>query len=257
MPTLNESVRYEADDRPPPLLTAGLGLQYAILSLATVVLVALLFIFGVKILICDGLNYRTGIIVGVGFWVGVAVQFDLIFPQRIDGPWGQLLSQGMTAGGLTVILLRGILDLTSARPGRLRTNLSTTTLGEIDHFLSDAARRMKCDAAMTHRLRAVGEETVHTLLSIGANDPVRRLLIVARADGRAVNLEFIASGGDFNLEDQLAMLDSAGQGWPSEAEMPLRLLRHYATTVRHQQFHDTDIVTTRLEPEGSAVGNTA
>ena len=241
----------------PKLVAVVVAIPGPVAAAYFVVLVALLFIFGVKILISDGLDYRTGMIVGVGFWVGVAFQFDLIFPQHIDGPWGQLLSQGMTAGGLTVILLRGILDLTSARPRRLRTNLSTTTLGEIDHFLSDAARRMKCDDAMTHRLRAVGEETVHTLLSLGANDPVRRLLIVARADGRAVNLEFMASGGDFNLEDQLAMLDSAGQDWPSEAEMPLRLLRHYATTVRHQQFHDTDIVTTRLEPEGSAVGNTA
>ena len=53
------------------------------------------------------------------------------------------------------------------------------------------------------------------------------------------------------------MLDSAGNDWPSEAETPLRLLRHYATTVRHQQFHDTDIVTTRLEPEGSALGKSA
>ena len=44
MPTLNESVRYEADDRPPPLLTAGLGLQYAILSLATVVLAPVVLI---------------------------------------------------------------------------------------------------------------------------------------------------------------------------------------------------------------------
>ena len=36
----------------------------------------------------------------------------------------------------------------------------------------------------------------------------------------------------------------------SEAEMPLRLLRHYATAVRHQQYHDTDIVTFRVEPRG-------
>ena len=40
-------------------------------------------------------------------------------------------------------------------------------------------------------------------------------------------------------------------GLPNEAEMPLRLLRHYATSVRHQQYHDTDIVTFRMEPRGS------
>ncbi|MDE0269601.1 MAG: hypothetical protein OXP11_00160 [Gammaproteobacteria bacterium] len=135
MPTLNESVRYEADDRPPPLLTAGLGLQYAILSLATVVLAPVVLI------------------------------------------------------------------------------------------------------------TVAGESEAYFVVLVA-------LLFI-------FGVKILISGGDFNLEDQLAMLDSTGQDWPSEAEVPLRLLRHYATTVRHQQFHDTDIVPTRLEPEGSAVGNPA
>ena len=41
------------------------------------------------------------------------------------------------------------------------------------------------------------------------------------------------------------MLSEGVTGLPNEAEMPLRLLRHYATSVRHQQYHDTDIVTFR------------
>ena len=235
----------------PKLVAVAVAIPGPVVAAYFVVLIALLFIFGVKILVNDGLDYQKSMIVGVGFFVGLAFQFDLIFPELLDGPWARLLSHGMTAGGLTVILLHGILDLTSARPRRLRTDLSTAKLGEIDRFLCDVARRMKCDEPMTHRLRAVAEEAVHTLLGNGADDPVRRLLIVARADGRAVSLEFMASGGDLNLEDQLAMLGSAEKDWPSEAETPLRLLRHYATTVSHQQFHDTDIVTTRLEPESA------
>lgn len=238
----------------PKLVAVAVAIPGPVVAAYFVVLIALLFIFGVKILVNDGLDYQKSMIVGVGIVVGLGFQFDLIFPELLDGPWGRLLGHGMTAGGLTVILLRGVLDLTSARPRRLRTSLSTAKLGEIDRFFCDAASRMKCDESMTHRLRAVAEETVHTLLGNGADDPVRRLLIVARADGRAVSVEFMASGGDLNLEDQLAMLGSAEKDWPSEAETPLRLLRHYATTVGHQQFHDTDIVTTRLEPEGSAVG---
>lgn len=238
----------------PKLVAVAVAIPGPVVAAYFVVLMALLFIFGVKILVNDGLDYQKSLIVGSGFCVGLACQFDLVFPELLDGPWGRMLSHGMTAGGLTVILLHGILDLTSARPRRLRTDLSTAKLSEIDRFLCDVASRMKCDESMTHRLRAVAEETVHTLLGNGADDPVRRLLIVARADGRAVSVEFMASGGDLNLEDQLAMLGSAEKDWPSEAETPLRLLRHYATTVGHQQFHDTDIVTTRLEPEGSAVG---
>ena len=32
-----------------------------------------------------------------------------------------------------------------------------------------------------------------------------------------------------------------------EREVSLRLLRHIASSVRHQQFHDSDIVTVRVE----------
>jgi len=103
---------------------------------------------------------------------------------------------------------------------------------------------------MTVRLRAVGEEAVHLLLGDGGQEPDRQLLVVARPDERSADLEFIAGGTSMNLEDQLAMLSEGVTDLPNEAETPLRLLRHYATSVRHQQYHDTDILTIRLQPRG-------
>lgn len=35
-----------------------------------------------------------------------------------------------------------------------------------------------------------------------------------------------------------------------EREVSLRLLRHVASSVRHQQYHDTDILTVRVEAPG-------
>ena len=32
-----------------------------------------------------------------------------------------------------------------------------------------------------------------------------------------------------------------------EQEVSLRLLRHYASSVRHSQYHDTDVITVRVE----------
>ena len=211
------------------------------------VIVALLFVFGVKILTADGLDYRKSLIVGFAFWVGLAFQFDLVYPQFLTGAWGELLGHGMTAGGITVILLSGFLDLTAARPRRLRTALSASSLAEIDGFLCRFASKARCDETMTSRLRAVAEETVHTLLANGASGTDRGLLLVARRDGKAADLEFIASGTDVNLEDQLAMLSEGVTELPNESETPLRLLRHYATSVRHQQYHDTEIVTVRVD----------
>ena len=235
----------------PKPIALVVGLPGPVAGAYLAVIVALLFVFGVKILTNDGLDYRKSLIVGFAFWVGLAFQFDMVYPELLEGAWGELLGQGMTAGGITVILLSGFVDLTSRRPRRLRTALSIDALPEIDAFLHEFAGRMQCDEGMTGRLRAVGEETVHTLLGDGAPTTGRDLLLVARTDGRAADLEFIASGTDVNLEDQLAMLSEGVTEIPNEAEAPLRLLRHHATSVRHQQYHDTDIATVRVEPEGS------
>ncbi len=78
----------------------------------------------------------------------------------------------------------------------------------------------------------------------------RSLLLVAQSDGDAADLEFIATTDETNLEDQLAMLSEAAASVPVEAEIPLRLLRRYASSIRHQQYHDIDMLTLRVESVG-------
>ena len=235
----------------PPLAAPLTALPGPVAGAYLAVIVALLFVFGVKILTNDGLDYRKSLIVGVAFWVGLAFQFDKVYPELLHGAWAELLGQGMTAGGITVIVLSGFLDLTARRPARLRTVLSTAAVPEIDAFLCGFATTMRCSEATTARLRAVAEEALLSLLGNSAPGAERNLLLVAKADGQAAELEFIASGSDGNLEDRLAMLSEGVTEIPNEAEIPLRLLRHYATSVRHQQYHDTDIATIRIEPQGA------
>ena len=234
----------------PKLVAVIVALPGPVAGAYLAIIVALLFVLGVKILTNEGLDYRKSLIVGFSFWVGLAFQFDMVYPELLQGFWGDLLGQGMTAGGITVILLSGFLDLTARRPGRLRSTLAIEALPEIDAFLCKFAGRMRYDGPMTERLRAVAEEAVHSLLGDGESGEKRKLLLVARGDGRSTDLELIAAGADENLEEQLAVLSEGVTGWPNEAEIPLRLLRHYATSVRHQQYHDTDIVMCRVDPRG-------
>ena len=49
------------------------------------------------------------------------------------------------------------------------------------------------------------------------------------------------------LQDQIAVLASHGTTEPREHELSLRILRHLATSVRHQKYHDADIVTLHIE----------
>ena len=62
-------------------------------------------------------------------------------------------------------------------------------------------------------------------------------------------LEFIGGAGDEgNMEDRLRQLQQYDEEGPVEQDISLRLLRAYALSVRHQQFHNTDIITVRVAP---------
>ena len=77
-------------------------------------------------------------------------------------------------------------------------------------------------------------------------DETPRLLIVARPDVNAVELEFLAVFTEDNLGDRLAHLDEQTE-IHDDREVSFRLLRHYASAVRHQKYHGLDIVTVRIE----------
>ena len=221
----------------------------------TVVLLSVLFVIGMEIVVQDGIDYRKGVVAGVAFWVGTGFQQQWIFPEALGPWWGGLLGNGMTAGGLAAILMTGFIRFAQPRPRRLRTRLNVEAYPKIDGFLAEFAARQGWSGAMTDRVRAVGEETLLTLTGRGGEGAApdgRRLRLTARRDGAAAELEFVASTEETNIEDQLALLGDRTGGAPGDREVSLRLLRHFASSVRHQQYHDTDVVTVRVEPTAAA-----
>lgn len=61
-----------------------------------------------------------------------------------------------------------------------------------------------------------------------------------------MELEFLSSLEDENLEDRLAYMGDQTE-IPEEHEISYRLLRHYASSVRHRKYHGLDIVTVQVE----------
>ena len=100
---------------------------------------------------------------------------------------------------------------------------------------------------MQNRLDTVAEEPLLTLFQQDGVDDApetRRLQLVAYRDEGGAVLELIASSGDEeNLQDRVALLGETTDATSAEREISLRLLRHVASSIRHQQYHDTDIVT--------------
>ncbi len=241
----------------PKVLSVILAIPSPVAGAYVSVLLAILFIVGIKVLVQDGIDYRNGLIAGVSFWVGVGFQSGVIFPEVFADLAGGLLQNGMTAGGLTALLLTMFVEFTEPRRRRIEVPFKVSVLPEIRTFLQEFAMQSGWETAMTHRLDSASEETLLTLLEQyrakdHGEDAARRLLLVAHREGDEAVLEFIASTGEANLQDQIALLSERATEAPVEHEVSLRLLRHVASSVHHQQYHDTDIVTVRVKaPTGS------
>ena len=240
----------------PKFMATIIAIPGPVVAAYYVLLVSLLFIFGIKILQHDGLDSRKGLMVGLAFWIGLAFELDWIFPEYFQGPWSELLGNGVTVGGLTVIALTLFDELTGSRRQRLRVALGVDAYPRMDGFLAQLGARRRWSEEMIERVRAVGEETLLLLIrreeERTASDE-RRLLLIARGEGDAAVLEFIAATDETNLEDQMALLSDRAMSGLLEQEVSLRLLRHYASSVRHNQYHDTDVITVRVEPADAVV----
>lgn len=234
----------------PKLLALVLAIPDAVVAAYVTVLLALLFVVGMQIVVADATDYRKGLIAGFSFWIGVGFQNNQIFPEYLTGFAGGFLENGMTAGGLTAIVLTLFDEVTRARPQRLRCELAASSLPQIRVFLGRLADRNGWSRAMADRLDAVAEEALLTLT--GAERPdsageTRNLRVTAsKQDGGAV-LEFVAAASGENIEDRLAVLDSHSVERPVERDLSLRVLQHHAASVHHQQYHEVDIVTVHVD----------
>ena len=212
-------------------------------------LIGLLFVQGMKLVVESGLDHRKAAIAGLSFWIGVGFQNQVIFADLLGRTWGNLLGNGMTAGGLAAILLTAFLELTGARKRRLEVELAGASLPEIDRFLRGFSAKIGWNEASTERLRAAGEETLEILVQQDGDEEGargRRLILNARLAEGAAELEFLAASTGENVEDRLAYLSEQPE-LVDEREISFRLLRHYASSVRHQKYNNMDIIAVRIE----------
>ena len=215
------------------------------------VLLGLLFVQGMKIVIQDGVDHRKAIVVGLSFWFGTAFQNKWVFPDLLgEGFLGVLLGNGMTSGALAAIAMMVFMELTSARRRRMEAALDIDALPKLEEFLRGLASKAGWNSASTERMVLVGEETLSSLLSEKDDESpgseARRLVVIARTKGSGAELEFLSAHEGENIEDRLAYMGETPDIQDGR-EISFRLLRHYASSVRHQKYHGVDIVTVSVD----------
>ena len=234
----------------PKVIALVTAIPGAVFGAYVIVMLAVLFVQGMRLVVEDGLDARKSAIVGVSFWLGVGFQGQLIFPDLVTGPWATLLGNGLTTGSISLICFTLLLEAASPPSARLRTTLAMSALPAIDALLRNAATRAGWNEASTDRLRSAGEEALSSLLPLGdgrGDDDRRRLVVSVRPAGPRMELEFVATSDRENLEDHLAYLSDQPQVEDGD-ELSFRLLRHYAASVRHHKYYGLDIVTVEVPP---------
>ena len=129
----------------PKALALVLAIPGPVFAAYLIVMMAVLFMIGVQMIVQDGIDYRKSLIVGVSFWLGVAFQSGVIYPEFFSEFAGGLMNNGMTAGGLVVILMTLFVEITEPRPTRMETALDTSSLPELREFLGGFASSVRLE----------------------------------------------------------------------------------------------------------------
>lgn len=218
----------------------------------------ILFVSGLQTVARDGLDPRRVVVVALAVSLGFGAHGHPLARDLFGDDLGALLGSGVTVGAVVAIGMTLLLETLNARRARLEATLDMASLPDIDEFLSRQASALTWNEASTLRLRSAGEEALATLLLEEQDDadadeaeaPGRpRLVVLARRQANKVELEFVATTRQENIEDQLAFLNDE-EALPSVDDLSLRLLRHHASVVRHQKYHGVDIVTVQVEGGG-------
>ncbi len=234
----------------PKVAAALVAIPSPVMGAYLLFLMGLLFVEGMRTVLKDGLDQRQSLVVALAFSIGVGVEYHGFFVYLIEGGWAASLDTGMTAGAVIAVLMTFTMEVIGKRTVKADGPLGPESLPQINRMLRDLSRKHGWDDPATERLCSAGEETLSCLLqfvSPQASDTTPpRLAVRARGSRGSVEMEFLAVFVDENLEDHLDYLDETADSF-DEREVSFRLLRHYASSVRHQKFNGMDVVTVRVE----------
>ncbi len=237
----------------PKFIAVLLTIPRPVTGAILMVVMGLIFVEGVRTIIQDGLNQQKAVIVGLSLSIGIGLQVQNVLTDTLGSPWGATLGNGIVASVLAATVLSAISEMTLTRRRRMEGELDMSALPEVDNFLRDAGSRAGWNEASLERLRAAGEETLSSMLQLRDDyegDRPPRLVLIARPQPGTMELEFLAVSPEENIEDRLAyMSEQAAE--PDVGEISFRLLRHFASSVRHRKYHGIDIVTVRVDAQSS------
>ena len=233
----------------PKVVAILLTIPRPVTGAILMIVMGLLFVEGVRTVLQDGLNQQKALIVGISLSIGIGLQGQNILTDALGSPWGVAFGNSIVVGVLAAVLMSVVLDMTVSRRRRMEAQLDMSALPAIDSFLRELGARAGWNQTSIERLCAAGEETLSSMLQLREDyeeGQPPRLVLIARPLAGTIEMEFLAVSPEENIEDRIAYMSEQAET-PEVGEISFRLLRHYASSVRHRKYHGIDIVTVQVD----------
>ncbi len=231
------------------LLAVVISIPSPVVSAVYVIIFGMLFVEGAKSVFTGQVDQKKATITGVSMVLGLSAG---AFSELFAGVTSYLAGNVIVVGGMAAIGMTVFTEMSSFRPKKLRTELSQSSLPSLDDFLCQFADSHSWAAEGKNRLRLVGEEVMLSLLkeeNAGSAEQKRSLIATIRPDSSSAELEIVVASDDAiqgNIENRMAYLGQ-DQALEDEQQLSVRMLRHYASSVRHRKYYGIDIISCRVE----------
>ncbi len=237
------------------LLAALIAVPGPVVSAVYVIIFGMLFIEGARMAFSGGFYRKQALAIGVPLVMGLSAGS---FGSLIQGDASYVFGNPIVVGAATAVAIAVFTELSNVRNRPIRVDLARSSLPTVDEYLNRFADRYGWTEDAKNRLRLVGEETLLILLDqedqqisgAESNGKVRRLTATVRRDQGSAEVEFVVVSDDAvngNLENRLAFLSDEFVLEDDEQQISMRVLRHYASSVKHRKYHGIDVISCRVE----------
>lgn len=205
-----------------------------VLGASLVFLMGMLFATGVQLTMSAGMNYQTGVVVGVSFCVGLMMQTGDFFPDLFPKTFEPAMTNGLVMGGLTAVLLSAAFQMVPKRHATIRLKPDPDNLTTLSKFIEDQSTVFALSPAQINALHLACEEVfMHMCRNPveGRTADVVRLRMTAEEDHLHVDMEDRSQAGDVDAPVKFQELEKA-----TEAELDqlgLLILNKVAQEVTH------------------------
>ncbi len=225
----------------PKLASLIVAIPSPVVGVYLFVLLAMLFVTGIKLAASHGLNYESGIIIGVSFWVGFSFQNDFFFPHLIPEFLSPFVSNGMAVGGLTAIFLSILFYLKPAGRAGFNLQRDLSEVSRLHVLVNEYSQTRKIPPDQLQRLQLTTEE-LFTHLCAAEKFTAPQMRINLHGENDSIHIEFIDSSRIKDVDFEVENLREA-DGLVDPEELGLLLLSRYARNLRYITIGGVNYIT--------------